>query len=429
MAATATEPTHPDALVRAIRVLRTRFDALMDDCVRACADGVPALADPDLRTTLRRSCEASVTSMLRLLEAGQQMDRDRVPDAALTLARDLVHLGADPEAIQHGYRVGHNWFQKCVLAAAAEEVSSASELHAVTVRVNDWCFSWFNTMHVAMAAEFVAESARWQPSGAAVRAAAIGSLLDGACDDVDAANTTLGYDLRGRHVAAILWHDAESGSVDLRAALTRARGSARGGRALIHEVSSSAIWTWWPEQSGMPREAFDPGVHLAIGEVRDGVEGFRRTHEDAQSARRVVLRGAAPAPTVTRFRDIELISLLTADGARCDDFVREALGALAECSRPMAGLRATLLAVFEESSIQAAAARLGVHPNTVVYRMHKAEDLLGHGIHEHRLRLQTALHVADGLAMFSDDGERDGVRGPPVFRAAMRSDTQPIRPR
>ena len=41
-----------------------------------------------------------------------------------------------------------------------------------------------------------------------------------------------------------------------------------------------------------------------------------------------------------------------------------------------------------------AAARLGVHKNTVAYRIRRAEELLGYGVRERQLELQTALRLA-----------------------------------
>jgi DNA-binding PucR family transcriptional regulator len=53
-----------------------------------------------------------------------------------------------------------------------------------------------------------------------------------------------------------------------------------------------------------------------------------------------------------------------------------------------------LRAFYDEgSSFVRAARRLGVHENTVTYRVQRAEELLGHPVSERRLELQVALRL------------------------------------
>jgi DNA-binding PucR family transcriptional regulator len=76
-------------------------------------------------------------------------------------------------------------------------------------------------------------------------------------------------------------------------------------------------------------------------------------------------------------------------------FVAQQLGDLAAEDKSVARLRETLRVFLEENgSFQNAAARLGVHKNTVAYRIRRAEELLGYGIRERQLELQTALRLA-----------------------------------
>jgi len=76
-------------------------------------------------------------------------------------------------------------------------------------------------------------------------------------------------------------------------------------------------------------------------------------------------------------------------------FVAQQLGDLAAEDKSVARLRETLRVFLEENgSFQNAAERLGVHKNTVAYRIRRAEELLGHGVRERQLELQTALRLA-----------------------------------
>ena len=49
----------------------------------------------------------------------------------------------------------------------------------------------------------------------------------------------------------------------------------------------------------------------------------------------------------------------------------------------------------ENLSPARAARRLGIHQNTVVYRVKQAEELLGHGAEQRRLPLGVALRLAE----------------------------------
>ncbi len=79
---------------------------------------------------------------------------------------------------------------------------------------------------------------------------------------------------------------------------------------------------------------------------------------------------------------------------RAEQFARRELGLLAADDDASARLRATL-AVFFECGLKLAttARRLGIHQNTVTYRIQRVEDLLGHAISERRFELEAALKV------------------------------------
>jgi DNA-binding PucR family transcriptional regulator len=46
-------------------------------------------------------------------------------------------------------------------------------------------------------------------------------------------------------------------------------------------------------------------------------------------------------------------------------------------------------------SLARTARRLGLHQNTVIYRVKRAEELLGHPIAQRQLEIQAALRLAD----------------------------------
>ena len=84
---------------------------------------------------------------------------------------------------------------------------------------------------------------------------------------------------------------------------------------------------------------------------------------------------------MTRYRDVEAISLLSSDIDRLRTFVTGSLGALAQADEGTEPLRATLLTYLDSGrSRSQTAARLGVHQNTVTYRLNRIQDLLARSL-------------------------------------------------
>jgi hypothetical protein len=82
--------------------------------------------------------------------------------------------------------------------------------------------------------------------------------------------------------------------------------------------------------------------------------------------------------------------------AACE-FARAEIGLLLEGPRPetLLRLRETVGAFFAESSSVSRTARLlGIHENTVHYRLNGAAELLGHPLEERPLELALAVEIA-----------------------------------
>jgi DNA-binding PucR family transcriptional regulator len=75
------------------------------------------------------------------------------------------------------------------------------------------------------------------------------------------------------------------------------------------------------------------------------------------------------------------------------------LASLAGDDQAIARLRETLRVLLEANgSYREAAARMHVHKNTVLYRVRKAEELLGRPVTDGRLAVEVALLACDQLA-------------------------------
>jgi hypothetical protein len=238
------------------------------------------------------------------------------------------------------------------------------------------------------------------------------ALLDGERIPAAKATAALRYDVSGRHIGFILWADPEApdpgtaGALEgVAAGVVKALGD---GPGMLVPVGNWVVWGWVTTNArgnGRPSERLPlpQGVRAAVGTPADGVDGFVRTHEEATEARRVAGLLGRRAGTTVRHRSVALLGLLCADPLAATRFVESELRELAAPDDSMARLRATLRVYFEENASPARTSRrLSVNKNTVVYRVAKAQEILGHGLIERRGELDAALRLCDVL-----DGLRD----------------------
>jgi DNA-binding PucR family transcriptional regulator len=253
---------------------------------------------------------------------------------------------------------------------------------------------------------YLAEQKAWNASSEALRAQLVQRILAGERVDVDDAAERLGHDLRGRHVAVVVWSPAETARAQaVRAAAIRlARRFGDGADPVVADLEAGICAAWGrlrPGQAGAGvalGEALSPELAAAVGAPREGVDGFRRSLTDAQFARRVrLVRGGASAQ-ITRFEEVAVLALLTSDVAEAQRFVADVLGSLAAPAAAARRAAETLRAYYEVGASLTAAARvLGVHPNTVVNRLRHAADLLGYPVDERSHEVWTALRLDDLL--------------------------------
>ncbi|GAA3290235.1 hypothetical protein GCM10020295_04110 [Streptomyces cinereospinus] len=174
-----------------------------------------------------------------------------------------------------------------------------------------------------------------------------------------------------------------------------------------------------PSRAAAPRRpepAFPADIRFACGSVREGLAGFRQSHEDARHAARVVQLNPRGTGRLVEYRDVGLAALLSADLPALRRFVSDELGALAVDSPQADQLRETVRRYLRnERGLAAAAAQLHVARNTVTYRVKRAQEILGHDLAARLPELTAALEAARvlGSAVLRRDGTepRDAAPG------------------
>jgi DNA-binding PucR family transcriptional regulator len=163
--------------------------------------------------------------------------------------------------------------------------------------------------------------------------------------------------MRRVHVAAIAWIDTHEEGRDtlalLEAVVSDIATAIGNQQPLIQPVGILSIAAWISTSAAVPSRVLDelrfesataPGVRVAIGEPAPGIAGFRTSHIEALEAQRIARLAGHREGSITRYRDIALCALATAniEHARC--FVERELGRLASRDDTTRRLGATVRA-------------------------------------------------------------------------------------
>jgi GGDEF-like domain/PucR C-terminal helix-turn-helix domain len=365
--------------------------------------------DAQLLGLLHKSTEGNVETVFNALHYDIPIERVEPPTAALEYARRLAQHGVPSNALVRAYRLGH----QALLAMVVDAINEADldpalglavfdRMTAVTFRYIDWISQ--NVVNV-----YETERDRWLENRSRIRSVRVAEILEGGDVDVDAMTSAIRYPLRRTHVALVLWfaNDSNTGNelARLERCLRELAEHLDSGNALFVEADRVSGWGWIPlaNAGGDPiarirrRISDTPDApYVAVGAALSGVHGFRRSHRQAQNARRVAVAAGPAAPRVTAASDPGLFSaaLVSTDLAEAQAWVRETLGPLATDSENDALLRETLRVFLHEGcSYKAAADDLNLHSNSVKYRVQRAVDRRGRQITDDRLDVELALLV------------------------------------
>ena len=376
---------------------------------RAIGDRLPGLLpDAESFEANRASSEASILGFAQILDQGADPAVASLGEATLAYTKEGARRGIPMTTLIRSYRLGHAaaWEGITPLIAAH---SGDQEHRAIAIELcSAWLFAYVDAA-LCLAEDFYsAERERWVRSTAATRAETIDTILAGEPIDGALAGRRLGYELDRQHTAVIAWLPAHEEGRDTHAAMEAAivqvqdRLGAAGG--LVHSLGLLSTAAWIGARNPIASRRLDdlrfdlqaaPGVRIAIGEPGRGIAGFRQSHDEAAQARRVAELAARPPGTVTRYSDVALAAIATADPHQARVFVKRELRDLAADDDLTTRLTATLRTYLEEHSSRGRTAkRLGIHENTVSYRIKQAEEILGRSVDQRTLELRVALALA-----------------------------------
>lgn len=400
---------------------RLRPGPLAQDMADLLMVSIPELGradDEDFRVGLRLSCESNLRAIWNGVLTGVSLDSIVPPAEAIAWSHELVHRGVQLPALLRAYRLGHGFAERRLEETAVEWEIEPEVCRRALARISRYFFAYIDAVCTDLVIDYEQERAQWIRGAAAARAELVTAIVEHQPVDARAASEKLRYDVSRRHVALIVWADPvragqQAGSLESEAsALAVALG---GGPALTVPIGERVLWAWTSgdrltDDPTTAEHRMGEGVRAAIGTIREGVAGMAVSHDEALVARRIAELRAVRPGTVVGYRAADLTALLTADPVQAVRFATAQLGELLADSDAAARLRATVRVYLEENLSQVRAARrLGIHQNTVVYRVKRAEELLGHAVDERRLQLEVALRLSemiDGLRAAADGRRR-----------------------
>jgi DNA-binding PucR family transcriptional regulator len=383
-----------------------RGDVLAEGMSEHLHRQIPELGgfDDELLRETRASCASNITQSFRLLRSGAPASDMMFTPEAREYVRGFVNRNINVPVLLRTYRLGHAWIWESWTDALRERAGDPNELAAAIEFSSRWMFAYIDLVSAAVVENFAVEQARRMRGAEQLRAAAVRAIFADEIVDDEVASRRLGYELRRAHLALHVW--SESGEA---AGLERTAGEAAellgAGTPLIIASGSAALDVWYgfsdrPGDEACERIAgYQPpeGICVAIGGgYATGLAGFRVARDEARQAARVRVLAGARLGSVTNYADVELVTLLTGDIERARRFVKHRLGDLAANDDPTRRLRATVLAFLRCNRSSGQAAReLFVHQNTVTYRIHRAEEVLGRPVTDDQAELLCALILAE----------------------------------
>jgi hypothetical protein len=348
--------------------------------------------DPDLRPTTQATAESVVRLFAEMVARDQRPEEVQPPPETAEYVREFVMRGVPLDTLVRAYHVGHATFFERWAGALRERIDDPARLATVIEEGAVWTFRYLQALTRDLIGRYADERERWVRSAASLRSETVRALLAGEDVELASASGRLRYELEREHLAFVVWADEldhDLGALERQA--SEVASSLGASRPLLVPLGGRLIAGWVESSDGAA--AVEAPALAALGEPGAGIDGFRRSHGQAMSARRVARLASAPPGTVTRFADVAITALATVDEHAAREFVAAELGDLAGDE-----LAATLRAYLENhASPRRTAGRLGVHENTVKNRVRAIEDLRGRPADQRVAETLLALRLADVL--------------------------------
>lgn len=346
--------------------------------------------DPEYVAGLRATVRTGLEYFFAHIEKGEEWS-EPIPSVATAQARRSARSGVKLDTMLRRYAAGDRLLGDFIMEEADRFPSHALRkiLRAQGPQVD--------RLMAAVATEYMNELGRMRRSPSQRLAERVQRLIAGDSPD-DVGDVKYAFD--GWHLGLI----AKGAEAELG---VRALATALDYRILVVPRANEMIWVWLGAHRQLDfgaieraiDDSVDPEMSFAFGEPREGLDGWRLTHREAQAALAVMLR---KPQRLTRARDVILLAAVLRDSAIFKSLFKTYLAPLEGHGDSGAVLRGTLRAYFSAGlNAATAAAALGVDRHTVQRRLRKVEEALGRLLPDCHAELVVAL----GLHELEDEAD------------------------
>lgn len=350
--------------------------------------------NPDYLAGVRATINESLDYSLAGIEKGEE-SAEPIPLAATAQARRAARSGVKLDRVLRRYAAGDRLLGDFIM----DEVDHLPS-HALR-KVLRAQGSQVDRLMAAVATEYMNELGRMRRSPTQRLAERVQRLIAGdGPDDVG----DLGYAFDAWHLGVILKGAKADAGIRVLAANLDCQ-------VLVVPRDNDTVWAWLGARRQISIDAIEElidggtahGTTLAVGEPRQGIDGWRLTHREAQAALEVMLRKPQP---LTRASEVLLLAAVLRDDALSKSLLETYLVPLDGQGDSGVVLRETLRAYFSAGlNAATAAAALGVDRHTVQRRLRKVEEALGRLLPDCHAELMVALDLEELAA----EAERDGL--------------------
>lgn len=396
MPVTLDETRQSDDLDSALRSLTSDLrEAIPESVERGIGpmrDEVPGCfwGDPDWEALIIDAYAALLDFACDGLDGSWSLPSREPPEPAAQDTRVTADRGVDQRVLGHSYRVIHRQLVDEVIEKISARVADRN-LRGELLRVtNESMFADFDWVTARMLEIYEHERRLLARDDEWFKRRLIRNLLESEDEVVD--GDRLDYDVSGPQLALVSW-GADAWRVPL--AIQERTG------APLLSVSGTPTTTWaWLGTAELERDdsalvdalQAAPDARTAFGDAASGIEGFRVSHRQAWGAYRIARETETQE---TWYSDVALLVLTLQDPDAARQFVLSELGPLAGDEPRSRTLRETLSVYFRSGHNGAsAAAELGIHDRTVLYRIRAIEEEIGRSVTGRREELALALRLA-----------------------------------
>ncbi|NYF96950.1 PucR family transcriptional regulator [Janibacter cremeus] len=382
------------------------FVATVDSAI---IGAIPEIAqDRTLVEELHASTRAHWNAFLVTIVQDYRLE---LPQEAINLSLSIARRHHDIGVLLKVYRVANKAVFD-VLAERTKEGPLPEGLGRDEVLISVWLRAeqWIDDSVEELIDSFTAERASLLEGDRTRRIEVVDALLAGAAPSPET-EQVLGHALTAWQTAFVLSASAQERPAqplhEVAARMCLALGLPT---AFTTLPGSRELWGWVStvaepdlDLTALEELMSTTRTRVAIGRPSHGPTGFRTSHLQAAAAHR------ASWNSTTRcndYRDIELVSLL-GEGDLTREMVRRVALPLLGPRKGEQALRETVLTWLRcRCNADAAGAALFVHPNTVRYRLSRAQDLLGRPLSEDATALELALQWVElhGAQALDDPG-------------------------